>query len=158
MDKLVVIFVVGAADAVIPLPAVLLVPVAADQMAETIVAEGGKGEHVSGAALNASRFTNSLDRSTGLFIFCSAQNSPLQPAIRRRSSQFLVRADEKRNCRTKVDREGEARAFVPGHRPSSPDRPWSRGGRTRRSWRGICGRKTRLPRTFCIAKGGVWIS
>ena len=60
MDELLVVLVVGAADAVIPLPAVLLVPVAGDQMAEPLVAERGKGEDVAGAALKGSK-TPSID-------------------------------------------------------------------------------------------------
>ena len=154
MDKLIVIFVVCAAVAVVPLPAVLLVPVAGDQMAQPLVAEGRKGEHVPEAALLV-RDTNFFDRLVCLFcLFCFllSQYSPLQPY--RRSSQLAVRADEKRNCRIRVDRG--AGVFVPGHRPSSLDRPWSRGGRTRRSWRGICGKNTRCPRTFCTARGGAW--
>ena len=52
VDEVVVVLVVGAADAVIPLPAVLVVPVAADQMAESLIAEGGKCEYVPRAALS----------------------------------------------------------------------------------------------------------
>ena len=51
VDEVVVVLVVGAADAVISLPAVLLVPVAADQVAESLIAEGGKCEYVTRAAL-----------------------------------------------------------------------------------------------------------
>ena len=51
VDEVVVVLVVGAADAVISLPAVLLVPVAADQVAESLIAEGGKCEYVPRAAL-----------------------------------------------------------------------------------------------------------
>ena len=81
VDEVVVVLVVGAADAVIPLPAVLLVPVAADQMAESLIAEGGKCEYVPRAALRKCA-TDFCPRSKSsiianplqiLFIFCSVQ-------------------------------------------------------------------------------------
>ena len=60
VDK-VLVFVVGAADAVVPSPAVLLVPVAGDQMAEPLVAEGGKGEDVAGPTLKKVSKTPFID-------------------------------------------------------------------------------------------------
>ena len=147
MDELIVIFfVVGAADAVVPLPAaVLLVPVAGDQMAEPLVAEGRKGEHVPGAALNVPQ----VPKINWLICLFLPATQPF-----RHSSQLAVRADGKRNSRSKVDRG--VRGFFPSHRLSWPDRPWSRGARTSRSWRGACGRKKRWPRTFCTVRGGAW--
>ena len=79
VEKLIVVFVVGAANAVVPLPAaVFLVPVAGDQMAEPLVAEGRKGEHVPGAALL--RSASSHDQRVNLFIFTRhAAIPPFQP-------------------------------------------------------------------------------